>query len=210
MSTKSRQTRAGIAAKILTAFLFALSSGAASAASFDDPDWPCIQRKVPTLSVGQMWPGPPPEGDWLADPELARLVDVVAARRTSLDEVKTLADAYAAKLPAEERPARMALLFAGVLDRIDVERAQIITGIGRYAHKQADVSTRVKAREAEIATLEAAPEPDLDKVEEMRDTLNWDIRVYRERAQALTYVCETPVLLEQRAFAIARILAAVS
>ncbi len=210
MSTKNRQWRAGVAAVVLIAFLFGPLFAPAEAATFDDPDWPCVQRKVPTLSVGQMWPGPPPEGDWRDDPELAGLVDVVAARRTSLDDVKALADAYAAKLPAEARAPRMALLFAGVLDRIDVERGQIITGIGRYAHKQADVSARIKEREAEIATLEAAPEPDLDKIEELRDTLNWDIRVYRERSQALTYVCETPVLLEQRAFAIARILAAAS
>lgn len=191
----------------LTGVLLALSHGAATAATFDDPDWPCIQRKVPTLTVGQMWPGPPPEGDWQADPELARLVGTIAARRTTLEEVEALAGAYAARLPAGERPARMALLFAGVLDRIDVERGQTIGGIGRYAHKQADVAARIKAREADLSALEAAPEPDLDKIEELRDTLKWDIRVYRERAQALTYVCETPVLLEQRAFAIARILA---
>ncbi len=193
---------------VLAGLLLALSCGGASAAAFDDPDWPCIQRKVPTLTVAQMWPGPPPEGDWHADPDLARLAASIAARRTSLDEVKALANTYAARLPAEERPARMALLFAGVLDRIDVERGQTITGIGRYAHKQADAAARIKEREADLSALEAAPEPDLDRIEELRDRLNWDIRVYRERSQALTYVCETPVLLEQRAFAIARILAA--
>ena len=48
---------------------------------------------------------------------------------------------------------------------------------------------------------------DWDRIEELQDALAWDIRVYKERAQALTFVCETPVLLEQRAFAIARTLA---
>ena len=41
----------------------------------------------------------------------------------------------------------------------------------------------------------------------MRNTLAWDTRIFKQRAQSLNYVCETPVLLEQRAFAIARALA---
>ena len=32
----------------------------------------------------------------------------------------------------------------------------------------------------------------------------WDKRIFDERNQALHYVCETPVLLEQRLFEIAR------
>ncbi len=33
-------------------------STAAGAATFDDPEWPCIQRKVEDLSLGIMWPHP--------------------------------------------------------------------------------------------------------------------------------------------------------
>jgi hypothetical protein len=49
---------------------------------------------------------------------------------------------------------------------------------------------------------------DFDRIEELEDTLAWETRIFRDRAQSLTYVCETPVLLEQRAFAIARLIAA--
>ena len=34
--------------------------------------------------------------------------------------------------------------------------------------------------------------------------LGWETRIFRDRAQSLTYVCETPVLLERRAFELAR------
>ncbi len=191
----------------ITMIFLGLLGGTAFSASFDDPDWPCIQRKVPTLSIGQMWSGAQPAGDWRADPEVRRLAETMAVRRTTLEEVKEMASTFAATLPTADRPAKMALLFSGVLDRIGIERSQVISGIGRYAHKQAELADRVKQREAEIKTLSDAPQPDLDKIEELQDNLNWDIRVYRERAQSLTYVCETPVLLEQRAFEIARILA---
>lgn len=175
-----------------------------------DPDWPCIQRKVPSLSVGQMWPGPPAEGNWEDNPDIARLARVMAARRTPLDEVKALATDYAATLEPSARQGSMALLFSGVLDRIDTERRDVMGGISRYAHKQVGLSDAVKAEEEALGALRADPNADPDKVEEAQDKLNWDIRVYRERAQSLTYVCETPVLLEQRAFAIARLLAEIT
>lgn len=206
----SAKPAVGLLAGLAIALLIApgLAPGAARAADQSgDPDWPCIQRKVPTLSAGQMWPGPPAEGNWEEDAEIARLAPVIAARRTSLDEVKALAETYAATLAPDARPGRMALLFTGVLDRIDGERRDVMGGISRYAHNQVRLSEAVKEKEVALSTLKAAPDPDLDKVEEAQDHLNWDIRIYRDRAQSLTYVCETPVLLEQRAFAIARILA---
>ncbi len=196
--------RALLAALALAAVTPAL---ARAADQRTDPDWPCIQRKVPSLSVGQMWPGPPAEGDWSDDPEIARLAGVMAARRTSLEDVKALAQQYGAEVDPAERPNRMAQLFAAVLERIDSERHDVMGGIGRYAHRQVGLADMVKQEEAALGTLRAAPDADPDKVEEAQDKLNWDIRLYRERSQSLTYVCETPTLLEQRAFAIARILA---
>lgn len=175
-----------------------------------DPDWPCVQRKVPSLSVGQMWSGAPAEGNVSANPDLVRLAAIMAPRRTSLDEVKTLATGYASGLDAAARQGQMALLFTGVLDRIDSERHEVMGGISRYAHRQAGMADAVKEEQAAFAKLRDDPNADPDKVEEAQDKLNWDIRLYRERAQSLTYVCETPVLLEQRAFAIARILAEIS
>ena len=35
----------------------------------------------------------------------------------------------------------------------------------------------------------------------------WDIRVFEDRRSSLGYLCEQPVLLEQRAFALARTIA---
>lgn len=197
-------------ALLAAAAIAGLAGGPGRADPAVDPDWPCIQRKMPSLSVGQMWPGPPAAGDVSADPELVRLAGIMAPRRTSLDEVKALATDYAGGIEPGERQARMALLFTGILDRIDAERRDVMGGISRYAHRQAAMADAVKAEEADFAKLRDAPDADPDKVEEAQDKLNWDIRVYRERAQSLTYVCETPVLLEQRAFAIARILAGIS
>jgi hypothetical protein len=39
---------------------------------------------------------------------------------------------------------------------------------------------------------------------QLSEEIAWDTRVYEEREQSLTYVCETAVLLEQRLFQIGR------
>lgn len=182
-------------------------SSAVAAAEFDDPEWPCIQRKVPQLALAQMWPGAPPEGDWRERPEIAQLAPVLAPRRTPLEEVEAQGSSFAESLPPEERAEQLAELFAGVLSFIDKERGQLIAGIGRYARNQAALAEHIDTLETELAELEAAPEKDLERIKELEETLHWETRIFTERAQALTYVCETPVLLEQRAFAIARLLA---
>ena len=59
-----------------------------------------------------------------------------------------------------------------------------------------------------MAALEAAATPDFDAIDAQEEQLDWNTRIFQDRQQALTYVCETPVLLEQRVFALARAIAA--
>lgn len=195
-------------AGVLGALIVAAGGGAAAAAEFDDLTWPCVQRKVEEIALFQMWPGPMPEGDWRDDPAIAQLAARLAPRRVSLEEVEAQAAAFLEGVPQEERGERAAQLFSAVLDIIQRERRQVIDGIGRYARSQAALSDEVEARQLELVRLNEAGEgeKDWDRVEELEDRLAWDTRVYRERAQSLQFVCETPVLLEQRAFAIGRLL----
>lgn len=193
------------------ALALALATGApmAGAAEFDDPEWPCIQRKVPELALFQMWSGPLPEGEPAADPERRALARSLAPRRVTLEDAETRVADYADDLPQEMRAEALAALFSEVLDQINRERGAIITGIGRYAMRQAVLSDKVEALQQDLVALKAVPEAekDWDRIEELEDRLVWETRVYRDRAQSLTYVCETPVLLEQRAFALGRVIA---
>ena len=183
------------------------------AAAQEDPDWPCIQRKVPHLSPAQLWAAPPlPDGAaWRDDPELARLVPAISARRTNLDEARAL---VAALGPAEgqSRDERLLALFAGVFDSIDSERARVIGGIGRFARKQRSLAQQIDARDAALGAAESAAAPDdhaaADRIEAMRDELDWEIRIFQDRQRALSSVCESPVILERRAFAVAQIIQA--
>ncbi|MCB2053517.1 MAG: hypothetical protein KDE35_04660 [Geminicoccaceae bacterium] len=195
---------------ILAAWAPAVSS---LAASYDDPDWPCIQRKVPALAIGQMWGGPIPDeiaaADWRPPAELRTAASEIAPRRVPMQDVEAKASALVAKVEGSARGERLAALFATVLRHLNRERGEIIEGIGRYAHRQKDLSVRVDGMQQELARLEKAPEDerDMDRIEELQDELAWEARVFKERAQSLSYVCEAPVLIERRAFEIARTLA---
>lgn len=172
-----------------------------------DPSWPCIQRKVPSISAGMVWAGPPLDevgNDWRNDPTVAALASKIASRRTSIEEAKTAIEQFA-KEAGDERSRKLTMLFAGVLDIINHDRASIIAGIGRYAERQQALAEKIEKQSAQLAALPSdgteAQQSDRADLEEIQ---TWDIRIFEEREHSLTYVCEQPVLLEQRAFALGR------
>lgn len=172
-----------------------------------NPDWPCVQVKVATLSYGQMWGGPPLEDafkTWRDDKEVVDIVSTLAARRTSMDEAKAVIAKFA-KRAGEQADAELSKLFAGVFDEINAQRTQIVNGIERYARKQRELSERIKAESLRMAeTQKDMASQNTPEAMKQQEALTWDTRIYDERSQALTYVCESPVLLEQRAFDIGR------
>jgi hypothetical protein len=176
-----------------------------------DVDWPCIQRKLPTISAGMIWVGPA-IGDgaaatWRTNEAVARLVPRLAARRTGLEEAEKLISDFASGLDQAMRSGQLTLLFAGVLESINSERRQIMAGIERYTRKQRALAGMVRKRRDELNEILKIDEPgkaEKEKRRELENQLAWQSRIHDEREQSLQFVCESPVLLEQRAFAIAR------
>jgi len=188
------------------ALVAALAAGPMAAAQPQDPDWPCVQRKVPVLTVAQMWAGPAPAADWEEQADLRELARRLAARRVPVADATAAAADYVADLDPDQRGEALASLFAAILARLNAERGEIIAGIGRYARRQTAEADRVETMQLDLAKLEAAPADtrDVGQIEALRNALAWETRIFRERSQSLSYVCETPVLLERRAFEIAR------
>ena len=168
------------------------------------PEWPCVQPRQSHLSLGQVWTGPPPPEGAAETPEIAALADRVVQRRMPIEEANAAIDAFAQGKDAET----LALLMQAIFHRIDMQRTAILGGISRYGHRQVALAARVEARRARMAELEAADPPDFDAIDAEEEALDWDMRVFSDRQQSLTYVCETPVILEQRLFALGRAVAA--
>jgi hypothetical protein len=169
-----------------------------------DPDWPCIQRKVPALSVAGVWAGPPVDEKldlWQQDSEIRALVAELASRRVPIEDAMRRVKEFAAGLAAAERADKLALLFAGLFQTLDRERGEIIVGIERYARKQVALAEAVRQAQAEIGAL-ASQDP--QRANALNEQLLVQIRIFDERRQSLAFVCETPLILEQRLFELSR------
>lgn len=192
---------------IRLATLLALVAAPAFAAGSTDPDWPCIQRRQPALSVGQLWPATPPgvEAEALAkDPEVQAVAQVIALRRTDMAEAETMIADFA----ANHDPAKIEALFLAAFDHIQTRRNKVMAGITRYAHKQEALDQQILDIRHRFDALQAADPPDFDAIDKAEAELDWSTRIFQDRQQSLTYVCEVPVILEQRAFALGRAIAA--
>lgn len=171
-----------------------------------DTEWPCAQRKVPTIAPDAIWSGPDlaTAGRWEDDSEAAALAQRLASRRTELDEADRLIHEFARNAGAD-RDVRLARVFAGALELINTERSRILHGIERYAEGQRRLADRIRETGDKISAVkdEAGAAPP-EEIKELETRFTWDRRIFDERRQALAYVCETPVVLERRAFEIAR------
>ena len=192
-----------------TALILLLSATATAALAQPktDPDWPCVQRKVETLSPGQFWTGPDiaAAGDWGSDNDAAVLAQKIASRRTDLSQVDPLLDTFAAKFGADKDAKDKALtrVYAGVFEVINGERSKIMGGIARYAQGQRRMAERIRDEADKISQVKDAPSrgdaTELPKDQtDLETKFAWDRRIFQERRQSLTYVCEVPQLLEQR------------
>ena len=175
-----------------------------------DPDWPCPQRLMPELAPGQMWTGPPPPSavHWASDPQLSPLALELARTEIPLDDATARARSFAEAQPAAERGQRLALLFQGTLEIINGERSHLIDGIRNYTRNQRALAEKITAESAGLADLPVSP---LEAVPEhlvaLKRERDWDIRIFEDRSKSMKYLCDQPVLLEQRAFGLGRAMA---
>jgi hypothetical protein len=180
--------------------------GTAIAADPRFADWPCIQIKVPEISVAAVWSGPSIDdvgNAWEEDPATRDLVARLAARRTPLDGAqRAISDFITGN--AAERLRKAKLIFAGLFATLNQERSLVMNGIERFARQQAAFAGRIRLEIAELRALQDAPDRDQSKLDELANRMDWDTRIFEERRKTISYACEVPVLIEQRLFALAR------
>ena len=176
----------------------------------DDPDWPCIQRKVPELSLGQVWTGPAlPQTTvgWSTDETVSAWVADLSARRLPLPEAEQKIRDAAGSLPDEERQRQMTMLVQGLFDHMNQERSQVIAGIARYAHRQRDLAAALRQESAAVDALRGKTDANPMEIAARADRLTFQTRIFQERVQSLTFVCEVPTLIEQRLYALVKTIA---
>ncbi|HSA80404.1 MAG TPA: hypothetical protein VLE23_06245 [Geminicoccaceae bacterium] len=161
---------------------------------------------MPELAPSQMWAGPSFDGaDAPASPDrdTAQLADRLATRSTPVDEAQAAIERFASGLAPKQRQEQLARLFHDVLQLINEERSEIIAGIKRYTRKQRQLAEKIAQDSRKLANLQPGTTPDAE-TQELLDARQWDLRVFEDRQRILRQICEQPVLLEERAFALSR------
>jgi hypothetical protein len=170
------------------------------------PDWPCPQIVVPKLSVAAFWTGPSIDdvGDaWTKDQTVQDLVLRLAGRRTPLPEAEKGAAQFIVGTEAEKQQ-KGKLLVAGLFATLSRERDDVMAGIERFSQRQQQLREQISAKLSDLRSRQDASNQDEAEVEKLGDQIAWDTRVFDERRQTISYVCEVPSTIERRLFALAR------
>jgi hypothetical protein len=172
-----------------------------------DPDWPCQQIKTPTFSLASIWAGPQLDLDsqnWRNESDVADLEAQMAQRRVPMADVQIAITEFKAKA-GSDASAKLLRAFAAAFADLSQQRSQIVNGLDRIGRKQKALADRIRAENEGVQNAsgpnhDGQAQPGADN----QERLLWDLRVFDDRRQTVTYVCEAPTLIEQRIGELAR------
>jgi hypothetical protein len=189
-----------------------LASAAAAARRGDDPDWPCQQRLVPSLTAATFWRGPSiaDAGDWHAEPKIAALVAQIMPRRVTAEEGEAAIAAFVATVaPDQDRGKVVTLAFAGLLDETNRERGDLIQRILELGHRQRELADIASTAGEELRAIPAdATGEAAAKRGDLEQRFAFVTRAFEGAQRTMRYACEAPVQLETRLGRYARALEA--
>lgn len=191
---------------LFAALAVVASLAPATAADPRYPDWPCVQAKVPELSLAAVWAGPPLDdvgAKWKDDAKINALVARIAARRVPLEEADKLIAEFLVG-SAGEKLTKAKLLFAGLFDTLNTQRAVVMNGLERITRKQRDAADKIRADVLALHALQDATPPDPAKIDELANQVTWETRIFEDRRRVIRFVCEVPIAIERRLFALGR------
>lgn len=184
----------------------ALTASASFAADPRYPDWPCVQAKVPEISLAAVWAGPSLDeavNKWKDDARVSALVSKLGARRTPLEETQKEITGFLTGSGAEKATTGK-LLFAGLFDTLNAQRSSVLNGLERVTRKQREAADRIRSDTLALQALQDASPPDQPKIEELGNQLVWETRIFEDRRRVIKFVCEVPTAIDQRLFALGR------
>ena len=192
----------------MVAIALAVASTAARAADPRYPNWPCTQAKVPEISLAAVWAGPAlddADTKWKNDAKITALIAKLSARKTPMDEAeKSVKEFLAAS--AADKAANAKLLFAGLFDTLNAQRSQVMNGLERVSRKQREAADKIREETIQLQALQGAVSRDDTKVEALSNELIWKTRIFEDRNKVVRFVCEVPTAIDQRLFALGRVI----
>lgn len=150
-------------------------------------NWPCVQRYVPTIAGGTLWPDFVASDAWHTDPAMSSLVSTIASRSMPLDQAGDKLRSWIASHPAPDEHAQ---LFAGLVATINEARGAAIARIGEIDRRLQALSDANGRTVAELAAVPVdAPDTQREAITERRQLI---IREFVSINRMVRYACEIP------------------
>lgn len=193
---------------IVAALALAATSGTSRAADPRYPDWPCTQAKVPEVSLAAVWAGPPLDDikeNWKNDARVSGLVSKLSARKTPMDEAEKSVKEFLTG-SGSNKATNAKLLFAGLFETLNAQRSSVMNGLERTTRKQREAADKIRDETLELQALQSAATRDEVRVEALSNDLIWKTRIFEDRRKVVRFVCEVPTTIDQRLFALGRLI----
>ena len=137
--------------------------------------------------------------------KVSALVPKLAARRTPLEEAEKAITEFLTS-SAAEKVTMGKLLFAGLFDTLNAERSSVLNGLERVTRKQREAADKIRADTLALQGLQGASPPDQAKIDQLGNQLVWQTRIFEDRRRVIKFVCEVPTAIDQRLFALGRVI----
>jgi hypothetical protein len=183
----------------------------------DEPakaEWPCVYRKVPVLSAATIWDGPEIKDttSWHGDEKIRTLSQYLISRRIKEEDAEAAIKKYADSIPADQRDAKLTMLFSAILTRTNDDRKVVMSGIERFHKRQLERAAEIEKEglqippENEIGLTDesAGPAGEISQLSSKEEKYKWEIRTFQEKQANIPIACEIPQLIDQRAGDLAR------
>lgn len=193
---------------LIAFLLMCLNTAMAASPHFVDPDWPCQQVKVDTLSVASFWTGPaidPAKTDWRQDAAVSTLVAAITQRKLPLDLAAARIVTFA-KTADNQKQRALSLVFAGVFEVLNSERETVLGGLDRFGKRQKQLASDLRQEIADLRLAQAATPPDEENIATQTQRLLWDRQFFETRRQTLSFACDVPGTIEQRLFGLTKVI----
>ena len=178
---------------------FFLSPGFVFAQS-SNTDWPCIQQLVPEVNAAVVWPEPITDdikGNWRKDNKISQLAHELGDIDGVTEELQRKIAEFAEAIPENERTVSLNMLADGIVDVTNNRRQLFIKGIQRYTRQQQAIAKQVESQLNQLDALEnETGEAAVKQRQELKETAQWHQRVFDQREQTITALCDRPVELE--------------
>ena len=79
-----------------------------------------------------------------------------------------------------------------------------MTGIERFTRKHRELADKVRSDILALRKVQDEPQADQSKIDELSRQVEWETRIFEERRKTINYVCEVPIIIERRLFALSR------